>query len=152
MKTPHRLLTVLGFTAAAVTVLLALPKGATTSSRRLMDDPARVERGRQLVHRVVLCIDCHSPRAENGEFIEDRHLTGSQLAFAATVPMPWAPVAPPLAGLPAGYSEADLVHFLMTGERPHGMPAPRPPMPPYRLDQAEAEAVVAYVHSLAPRD
>lgn len=108
----------------------------------------RVERGRHLVHRVVLCIDCHSPRNERGEHIESQHLTGSPIPFQPTVAMPWAPSAPRLAGLPAGYTEAQLEHFLITGERPHGLPPTLPPMPPYRLDRDDAQAVVAYLRSL----
>jgi hypothetical protein len=41
------------------------------------------------------------------------------------------------------------VHFLMTGEKPDGS-HPRPPMPEYRLDRDDAEAVVTYLKSLAP--
>jgi len=65
-----------------------------------------------------------------------------------TVPMPWAGAAPRIAGLPAGYSHDDMVHFLMTGERPHGLPPPMPPMPAYRMNRDDAEATVAYVQSL----
>jgi hypothetical protein len=62
--------------------------------------------------------------------------------------MPWAGAAPRIAGLPAGYSAEDLVHFLMTGERPHGLPPPLPPMPPYRMNREDAEAAVAFIQSL----
>ncbi len=58
------------------------------------------------------------------------------------------PVAPKIAGLPNGFTADDTVHFLMTGERPQGRPAPLPPMPAYRLERADAEAVTAYLRSL----
>lgn len=122
----------------AATVLVSM--GAAT--RRDQE----VERGRYLVHRVGLCIDCHSPRDERGQFIVDRHLTGSVLGFTPTAPMPWAPAAPVIAGL-EGYTTDQAVKFLMTGERPGGVP-PRPPMPEYRLNREDAEAVVAYLKSL----
>ena len=124
--------------------------GRPTSSLR--NDPERVEHGRYIVHQVGLCIDCHSPRGgEHGDFIEEKHLTGSELPFAPTVPMPdWAPAAPHIAGMPVGWSEENMVHFLMTGERPNNMPPPRPPIPPYRLNRPDAEAVVAYVRTLTP--
>jgi hypothetical protein len=95
-----------------------------------------------------MCIDCHSPRDEKGAFVESKHLTGSPLPFAPTVPMPWMPASPKIAGLPAGFTKADTIHFLMTGERPNGKPAPLPPMPPYRMNRDDAEAVTAYLQSL----
>jgi hypothetical protein len=67
-----------------------------------------------------------------------------------TVPMPWTTVAPRIAGLPAGFTSEHMVHFLMTGERPNGRPAPLPPMPSYRMDRRDAEAVTAYLSSIAP--
>jgi mono/diheme cytochrome c family protein len=126
------------------------PAASDAPSADATDRAALVERGRYIVHGVGMCVDCHSPRNERGEFLEGKHLTGAPIPFAPTVPMPaWAAAAPRLAGLPAGYSEQDMIHFLTTGERPHGQPPARPPMPPYRMNRADAEAVVAYVHSLS---
>lgn len=110
-------------------------------------DP-QVERGRYLAHGSALCIDCHSPRDEHGQFIPGRHLTGAVIGFTPVAPMPWAPAAPAIAGL-KGFTREQAVHFLMTGERPGGSP-PRPPMPAYRLDREDAEALVAYLKSLPP--
>jgi hypothetical protein len=106
------------------------------------------ERGHYLVHQVAVCVDCHSPRGPDGQFIAGRHLTGSPLPFKPTVDMPWAPAAPPIAGLP-GYTEEAAIEFLTTGKRPHRLPPPRPPMPEYRLIREDASAVVAYLKSLA---
>ena len=111
-------------------------------------DPV-IEKGRYLTHNVAGCIDCHSPRDERGQFIADKHLTGAVLPFAPTVPMPWAPAAPALIGF-EGYTTEQAVKFLMTGERPSGVP-PRPPMPEYRLNEEDAKAIVAYLKSLAKK-
>lgn len=108
-----------------------------------------LERGRYLIFNVAGCVDCHSPMNERGEFIAGKHLTGAVLAFAPTVPMPWAPAAPSIAGL-EGYTDEQAVKFLMTGERPNGVP-PRPPMPAYRLNAEDARAVVAYLKSLGKK-
>jgi len=130
-------------------VAFAESSSQPTNKKHFSENPQLVKRGEYMVHNVVLCIDCHSPRGERGEFIEGRHLTGSVLGFAPSVPMPaWAPAAPPIAGMPAGWSEDALVQFLRTGERPYNLPSVRPPMPPYRLNQADAEAVAAYLHAL----
>lgn len=142
------------FLATGVTVVAAVLALAFISNRALGDSslPAtedeRIERGRYLVHRVGMCVDCHSPRDQKGEFLPGKLLAGAPIAFAATVPMPWMPVAPKIAGLPAGYTAEDTVHFLMTGERPNGRPAALPPMPAYRMERKDAEAVTAYLRSI----
>jgi mono/diheme cytochrome c family protein len=111
-------------------------------------DDSKLARGRYLVERVGMCIDCHSPRNEKGELIRSEWLRGAPIAVKPIHEMPaWGEVAPPLAGLPAGYTEAQLAHFLETGKRPDGSFA-RPPMPPYRFDRADAEAAAAYLRSL----
>lgn len=105
-----------------------------------------IERGRYLVHEVAMCIDCHSPRGPDGQFVETQHLTGSPLAFVPTIEMPWTDVAPPIAGLP-GYTREQAITFLMTGERPSKTPI-LPPMPAVRMDRADAESVADYLFSL----
>ncbi len=109
---------------------------------------AELARGEYLVTRVGLCADCHSPRRADGSFDPDLWLRGAALPFRPTVEMPWAEVAPPLAGLPSMAPE-DAVRFLREGVRPDGSRA-RPPMPAFALDEADARAVVAYLRSLAP--
>ena len=127
--------------------LVAQNHPASTPAQPVAPD-AKIERGKYIVHRMALCIDCHSPRNEKGGFIEGKHLTGSPLAFKPTVPMPWVPAAPALAGLPEGYKREDMIHYLMTGKRPTGAPT-LPPMPEYRLNREDAEATTAYLESLA---
>jgi mono/diheme cytochrome c family protein len=114
------------------------------------EDEPRETRGRYLVERVGMCQDCHSPRDETGVFLRDQWLGGAPIAFTPVAPMPWAGMAPPIAGLPT-MSHTQAVHFLMGGERPDGTRA-RPPHPEYRLKQEDAEAVVAYLESLAPTE
>jgi mono/diheme cytochrome c family protein len=106
-----------------------------------------IARGRYLVEGVGLCADCHTPRNERGEFVLAHWLRGAPIGFAPTVPMPaWAVAAPPIAGLPSLPTD-DAVRFLMEGKRPDGT-MPRPPMPSYRLNEADARAMVAYLKSL----
>lgn len=133
-----------GFVPLCLMSLLATADAGANENRA-----ALVERGRYLVHDVALCIDCHSPRDEKGQFLEGKHLTGAALGFAATVPMPWAPAAPAIAGL-ENFTAEQAAKFLMTGERPSNVPV-LPPMPAYRMSKADAEAVVAYLKSIAPQ-
>jgi mono/diheme cytochrome c family protein len=136
--------------AVAVFALASLTNRSFVNAARANTEEERIERGRYLVHRVGMCVDCHSPRNEKGQFIEEMHLTGAALNFKSDSTAPRMPVAPKIAGLPNGFTAEDTVHFLMTGERPNGRPAPLPPMPAYRLERADAEAVTAYLRSLTP--
>jgi mono/diheme cytochrome c family protein len=109
--------------------------------------PAEIERGRYLVEGVGMCIDCHSPRLQTGEYDRSRWLMGAPLPFAPTVPMPaWAPAAPSIAGL-ENYTDEEAVTLLMTGVTPLESHL-RPPMPEYRMSAEDAKAVVAYLRSL----
>jgi mono/diheme cytochrome c family protein len=104
-------------------------------------------RGAYIVNNVGLCHDCHSPRNPDGSYIAGRELTGAPNLMKVTVPMPWADVVPPIRGGRDGWSQAQFAAFLQTGKRPDGT-EPRPPMPPYRLNAADAQSVAAYLHSL----
>ena len=107
---------------------------------------ALVARGSYLVNGIAGCQDCHTPHGERGEPILEKALQGAPLPFQPTVPMPWAPIAPAIAGFPNLTSE-QAKHFLMTGLKPDGTMC-RPPMPAYRFNAEDAEAVVAYIKSL----
>lgn len=120
------------------------PAAETSSSAAL------IERGKYLVERVAMCIDCHSPRTPTGEFDQKRWLQGSVLDFAPRHPIPnWTDIAPAIAGLP-GYTEEEAIRLLESGIAPNGKPL-RPPMPPYRMNREDARAVVAYLKSLGKR-
>jgi hypothetical protein len=72
---------------------------------------------------------------------------GGQVGMRSTVALgEWAIVAPRLAGSPPGTDE-EFVHLLMTGISRTGQHL-RPPMPQFRMNQADAEAVLAYLKSL----
>lgn len=141
MKPAARVLQLAFALSLTLAVTAVLTRAATP------DRAALVERGRYLVDGIGLCSDCHTPRDEKGQLIRERLLLGAALPFQPTVPMPWAPAAPPIAGLPA-MTEAQAIAFLQTGRRPDGT-QPRPPMPEFRLNQADATAVAVYLKSLA---
>lgn len=112
--------------------------------------PARAEiiaRGEYLVLHVAGCNDCHTPMTPQGPDMSQA-LVGAALSFAPLRDQPWAAYAPPLAGLPEGYDEAKLAHFLQTGERAIVQTPVLPPMPAYRLNAEDAGAVAAYIASL----
>lgn len=105
-------------------------------------------RGKYLVMHVAMCVQCHTPRNEQGELDQSRLLQGAPIPLNSPFPsQTWAFEAPKIAGLPGGWSEADLIQLLQTGRSPRGTP-PRPPMPPFRMIQEDAAAVAAYLKSL----
>ena len=107
---------------------------------------SKVERGKYLVNRVGMCIDCHSPRNEKGEYIREKSLQGAPIMFSPAVEMPWAGTAPPIAGL-EGWTDQQAIKFLSTGVDKDGK-NPRPPMPEYRFNREDAASIVAYLRSL----
>jgi mono/diheme cytochrome c family protein len=109
------------------------------------EDPL-VTRGRYLANQASLCIDCHTPHDPQGEPLMEQHLHGGPIPFKPTVPMPWAEVSPRIAGLVV-FNEAHVRSVLTTGKRPDGS-MPRPPMPPYRMNNADADAIIAYLKTL----
>lgn len=125
--------------ASVALALAPLPAAAAES--------ASVTRGRYLVERIGMCADCHSARDAKGQIVKETNLKGAPIGFKPLVEMPWADAAPPLAGLPAGWTKAQFAAFMSTGKRPDGS-SPRPPMPEYRLDKADAAAVADYLASL----
>ena len=136
------------FGAVAITMLSASilagqkPKPHTASA-------ATRARGKYLVEDAGLCGDCHTPRNEKGEPIKEQWLKGATLDFKPTMPVPvWADKSVNIAGLP-GWEKDAAIKFLVTGIAYNGLPA-RPPMPQYRYNQPDAEAIYAYLKSLAP--
>ena len=128
----------------------ALMVGACSQQDAALTGQALVERGDYLVNGVVLCGDCHTPRDQNMAPIESRALQGAELPPSGP-PEVFATIAPPIAGGPVNFTEEQFVSFLQTGVRPDGS-HPRPPMPPYRLNEEDARAVAADIASLPAAD
>ena len=112
-------------------------------------EPTRAElvaRGQYLVTSVAGCNDCHTPMTPQGPDMA-HSLQGAPILMAPTIEIAWATVAPPIAGLPLNFTEAQLAAFLQTGVRPDGA-SPRAPMPPYRMNDDDARAVAAYISTM----
>jgi mono/diheme cytochrome c family protein len=107
------------------------------------------DRGAYLVHRVAMCVVCHSPRDSSGRVDNDRLLTGGRIPVESPYAgQDWAFRAPRLAGLP-GWEKEELVTLLRTGQSPQGF-VPRPPMPPFRMTGEDAQAVADYLAEFRP--
>jgi mono/diheme cytochrome c family protein len=106
-----------------------------------------VARGKYLVESVAMCGQCHTPRDANGNPDRTRWLQGSPLPYTPAKPdSNWPINAPRIGGTPPA-NDADMVKLLTTGVWTTGKPL-RFPMPQFRLEHGDAEAVVAYLKSL----
>jgi hypothetical protein len=141
--------------AIATTTRVVLPARQDEPSKHqgvtAAADSTAIAHGRYLVHHVALCVECHSPRDDDGRLLSMKLLEGGFIPVAPVRPelihRPWAFTPPRIAGLPAGYSRQELVTLLTEGTRPDGT-LPRAPMPPFRMSESDARAVVAYLESL----
>lgn len=144
MKTTTWLRIMVGMAAILGFWLFAQAQTATTPLPE-----ARIKRGQYLAERVALCTDCHTERDWKGKQNRERWLRGARLDFKPARLMPWAEVAPDIAGLPTFANDEQAVNYFKTGQKPD-QKSSKPPMPQYRLDEDDAEALVAYLRSLKP--
>jgi mono/diheme cytochrome c family protein len=109
-----------------------------------------VARGKYIVESVAMCGQCHTPRDSQGNPDRGRWLQGGSLPFApATADPNWPVSAPRIGGNPPA-NDADMVKLLTTGIWVTGNRL-RFPMPQFRMDRGDAEAVVAYLKSVPAR-
>ena len=133
-------------TLRMASALAAVAMAAACAQAAPAPDQTLVERGRYIVTSVGGCNDCHTPMTPTGPDMA-QSLQGADIVFAPKVDMPWASHAPRLSGGPENFSHEEFVAFLQTGVRPDGTHA-TPPMPPFRLNEADARAVAAYIESM----
>jgi mono/diheme cytochrome c family protein len=111
---------------------------------------ADVARGKYLVEDVAVCGQCHTPRDRNGNLDRTRWLQGASVPYLPARPdMDWPINAPRIGGTPPA-SDADMIKLLTTGIWTDGNRL-RLPMPQFRMDRGDAEAVVAYLRSVTPQ-
>jgi mono/diheme cytochrome c family protein len=110
---------------------------------------AEMTRGKYLVENVAMCVQCHTPRNSDGSLDRTRLLQGAPVIWAPSNGDPnWPLTAPRIGGTPPA-SDADMIKLLTTGIWITGQPL-RFPMMPFRMDQADAKAVIAYLKSVSP--
>ena len=111
----------------------------------------KAERGRYLVEDIGQCQTCHTPKLSTGEYDREKCLKGSLLNIQPIEEVKgWHKTAPditPGSRLWSRWGEQSLLKYLQTGIAPNGRPAD-PPMPAYKYNAADAEAVVEYIKTL----
>ena len=132
--------------ALAIGLLIASPSFEASAQSPSADD-ATLERGRYIAHDVAMCVQCHSPRTSDGSIVQDKIMRGGPVAVDGPPWIEqWAYLAPDLLALSRGRADY-VIEVLTTGKRPDGS-VPKAPMPPIRLSDEDARAVVAYLNSL----
>ncbi len=126
------------------------PQGSASTEKQASTDSSaddQITHGKYLVHHVAQCVQCHTPRDQTGELIESRSMTGAAISISGPgTSHPWAAKSVSLAGL-GNYDESFVLYLLTHGVRPDGI-SPKNPMPSFKLNQGDANAVVAYLKSL----
>ena len=136
-----------------ITAAVAAPgmqRAATTvasSSLQVDGVTANLEHGRYLVEQIAHCVECHSPRDENGNIIEAREFDGGPIPFKPPWPGEWAFRAPRNRGLP-GYDDGQAMRLLTQGAIGREGQQLKPPMPRFHMSRQDAADVIVYMRSL----
>jgi mono/diheme cytochrome c family protein len=122
-------------------------KSDKTAAPSIPASPTDVERGKYIVNNVAMCPQCHTPRDGNGMLEPRQPLDGAPELFQPPYPDPnWPLKAPRIGGNPPA-SDQDMIRLLTTGIWTDGKPL-RLPMMPFRMNEADAKAVLAYLKSV----
>jgi len=107
-----------------------------------LGDPAAIERGQYLVHKVSLCVECHG---------ED--LGGKSAIDSAVMAKLWGSnLTSGRGGLGRTYADADFVRVMTHGVKKDGRSAIFMPSQDYKFTAYDMGALVAYIRSLPPVD
>lgn len=137
-----------------IIVIIVAAGELSRSTATMIRAPTKVadalSHGKYIVEHVAMCVECHTPRNQRGELIASEYLRGAAIPVAAprfgSAQIKWAVQAPAIAGL-TGYDNKQGVRLLMEGITRDGR-FPDPPMPRFRLNRTDAEAVVEYLKSI----
>jgi mono/diheme cytochrome c family protein len=148
MKTCSLLLLAVAILAVVVDVSAQQPRSEPPPAASSKSIPAgNIEHGRYLVERVIMCAECHSPRDEHGNIIEEQRFMGAPVPVKPWWPNDWAERAPRNRGLP-GYTVEQGIRLLTEGAIGRDGRQLRPPMPRFHMTTQDAADVVAYMKSL----
>ena len=138
------LLCLLAVSAASAQASQSKKNGRMNANK---SDAGDVGRGKYIVEGLSRCGQCHTPQESDGTTDRSHELQGAAVWLKSAEPRAdWPLQAPRIAGIPPGTDE-EMIKLLTTGIWRDGKPL-RAPMPQFRMTQADAEAVVAYLKSL----
>lgn len=119
-------------------------RSGVSQDRPTQGDEAR---GQYIVENLSRCGQCHTPHLSDGSPDRSRWLQGAPVWLKSAEPeQDWPMQAPRIAGALPG-TDAEMVTLLTTGIWRTGTYL-RPPMPQFRMNQQDAESVIAYLKSV----
>ena len=122
-------------------------KGDKESGPSLPTSQAEIARGKYIVENIAMCPQCHTPRNNDGTLDHAHELEGTSEFFQPPHPdQNWPLKAPRIGGNPPA-NDQDMIKLLTTGIWTDGKPL-RLPMMPFRMSEADATAVLAYLKSV----
>lgn len=104
-----------------------------------------IAHGQYIAEHVAMCVECHSPRDENGRIIPGHEFTGAALPFDP--PPGWATRAPRNRGL-LGYTDSMAMRLLTDGAIGRHNEQLMLPMPRFHMTRQDAADVIAFLRSL----
>jgi len=139
-----------------VAVLACLAEPSLAQSPVPVADPALVARGSYLVNAVAACVNCHSPKDEQGRPTPANTLSGGGVWFSAPAFTVYPPnITPDVQTGIGSWSEDDIRRALLEGVRPAHDALPNVPLAPvmYKsyfraLMPRDLDAIVAYLRTV----
>ncbi len=111
-----------------------------------------LERGTYLMHSMVACGNCHTPRGPNGATLWDKELSGQKVVEDETM-IAYAPniTQDSNTGI-ASWTDAQIVNAIRNGFRPDGkLIGPPMPVDLYRnMSDSDVTAIVVYLRTVKP--
>ena len=104
-----------------------------------------ISHGQYLAEHVAMCVECHSPRDEEGRILQGQEFMGAPLPLKP--PPGWATRAPRNRGL-LGYTDAQALRLLTGGAIGRHNEQLLPPMPRFHMSREDAIDVIAFLRSL----
>jgi mono/diheme cytochrome c family protein len=131
--------------------LFTVGLGVVATTLTTAGQSANLERGKYLVEQVARCQECHTPKADTGEFDTSRWMKGATLVGVPSAPIAgWHQKSPDITSTSAlwtRWGQDGFSKFLQTAKNPRGGKA-GPPMPAYMMQAEDADAIAAYLKSL----
>jgi cytochrome c553 len=106
-------------------------------------DPAAIEHGRYLAHKVSMCVECHGEDLGGKMFMDAMPVMARLWATNLTAGR---------GGVGAAYTDEDFVRALTHGVKRDGRAALFMPSQDYHFSEADLAGLIAYIRSLPPVD
>jgi mono/diheme cytochrome c family protein len=111
-----------------------------------------VERGSYLVHSIVACGNCHTPKDSDGKAIDDRELAGGSAINTPVFRAVGPNITPDTETGIGNWSDDQIINAIRNGKRPDGtIIGPPMPIAYYRnMSDSDVRAIVAYLRTVKP--